>query len=219
MSTIIKAGEQNVHSVAFNFDDMAVKAGQYLDKVRAEAAQILAKTRQEAVAIRQKAEEEGRKQAQATVEKMVEQRAQELVAGQIKTLLPAVQQVIQDLHHARQTWLSHWERSGVHVAAAIAARVIRRELSREPEITLTLLREALELAAGSAQIRVHLNPQDHQSLGRHVEALFRELATAGTPELIADPQITPGGCRVETRFGVIDQQFEAQLARIEEELT
>ena len=26
----------------------------------------------------------------------------------------------------------------------------------------------------------------------------------------ADPEITPGGCRVETQFGVIDQQFEAQ---------
>ena len=36
---------------------------------------------------------------------------------------------------------------------------------------------------------------------------------------MADPEIARGGCRVETRFGTIDQQFEAQLARIEEELT
>ena len=28
----------------------------------------------------------------------------------------------------------------------------------------------------------------------------------------------PGGCRIETLHGSIDQQFEAQLARIEEEL-
>jgi flagellar biosynthesis/type III secretory pathway protein FliH len=37
--------------------------------------------------------------------------------------------------------------------------------------------------------------------------------------VVADPQVSLGGCRVETRFGVIDQQFEAQLARIEQELT
>lgn len=219
MPTIIKAGDQIIQSVAFNFDDMAVKAGQYLNKVRAEAAQVLAKAQQDAVAVRQKAEQEGHKQAQTAIEQMADRRAQDLVAAQVETLLPALRQVIQDLHHARQTWLSHWERSAVHVAAAIASRLIRRELSRSPEITLALVREAMELAAGSPQIRVHLNPQDHQSLGKQVQALFRELAAVGSPELIADPQITVGGCRVETRFGVIDQQFEAQLARIEEELT
>lgn len=218
-STIIKAGEQGVQSVAFNFDDMAVKAGQYLDKVRAEAVQILVKAKQEGATIRQKAEQEGRKQAQTSVEQQADRRAQELVAGQMQTLVPALKQVVQDLHHARQTWLAHWERTAVHVAAAIAARLIRRELSQTPEITLKLVREAMELAAGSPQIRIHLNPKDHESLGGHVQALFQELATVGKPELIADPQITAGGCRVETRFGVIDQQFEAQLARIEEELT
>ena len=38
-------------------------------------------------------------------------------------------------------------------------------------------------------------------------------------EITADATISRGGCRVETRFGTIDQQFESQLKRIEEELT
>ena len=38
-------------------------------------------------------------------------------------------------------------------------------------------------------------------------------------ELAADENISPGGCRVETEHGSIDQQIEAQLARILEELT
>ena len=37
-------------------------------------------------------------------------------------------------------------------------------------------------------------------------------------EIIAEASVSPGGCRVETRFGTIDQTFEAQLARVEEEL-
>ena len=219
MSTIIKSGDCNVHSVAFNFDDMAAKAGQYLDKVRAEAAQILAKAQRESAAIRQQAEQEGHKAGQASLEQMAQRQAQELVSAELRTLLPALRQVIQDLHYARQTWLSHWEQSAVHVAAAIAARLIRRELENKPDIPLALVREAMELAAGSAQIRVHLNPADYESLGEQVQMLLQAIAAVGTPELIADPQVTRGGCRVETRFGVIDQQFEAQLARIEEELT
>ena len=219
MPTIIKAGERQVASVPFNFDDMTARADQYLQKVRAEAARILAQARQAAAALRREAESEGRQAAQAAVAEMVRQQAQQLVAEHIKTLLPALRQVIQGLHHARHQWLAHWEQSAVHVAAAMASRVIRREVRQTPEVALTLIREALELAAGSPQIRLRLHPADCQTLGSQVQALLGELAAAGTPEVIPDPQITQGGCRVETRFGAIDQQFEAQLARIEEELT
>ena len=213
MPAIIRATDANrgTHCVAFNFDDMATQAEKYLDKVRAEAGQIVAKAQQEADAVRNKAEQEGHQAAMQAVEQVVRK--------QLATALPALKQVIQEIQHAKQAWLTHWEASAVHVTAAIAERLIRRELSRQPEITLALVREALELAAGSSQVRIHLNPDDHQAIGAQVEMLTKELSTLTTAELIADPEITLGGCRVETRFGIIDQQFEAQLKRIEEELT
>lgn len=213
MSTIIRATDRNrgIHGVAFNFDDMAARAGKYLDKVRAEASRIVAKAQEEAHAIRNRAEREGHEAGMRAVE--------QLVAEQLATVLPALKQTIQDIQHAKQAWLTHWEASGVHVSAAIARRLIRRELTRQPEIPLTLVREALELAAGSSKLRIHLNPEDHKEIGTHAQMLIDELATLTTAELVADPEITRGGCRVDTNFGVIDQQFEAQLKRIEEELT
>jgi flagellar biosynthesis/type III secretory pathway protein FliH len=36
--------------------------------------------------------------------------------------------------------------------------------------------------------------------------------------VVADESISPGGCRIETRYGEVDQQIEAQLRRIEEDL-
>lgn len=221
MTTIIKATERNsaIQAVAFNFDDMASKANQYLDKIRAEAAQILAQAKKEAIAIHQRAEQEGRKAGQNAVRETARQQAEQLVARQMQTLLPALGEAVQHLRDARQAWLTHWEKTAVHLAAAIASRLVRQELARRPEVTLTLVREALELAAGSPQIRIHLHPADHQALGPQVQSLLKELALVGSPEVLPDPQITAGGCRVETRFGVIDQQFESQLARIEEELT
>ena len=214
MSTIIRATEPGRHSpsVAFNFDDMAVRAKGYLEQVRTEADQIVAKARQEAGAIRERAEQAGREAGWQGVEQIVRE--------QLATVLPALRQVIQDIQHAKQAWLTHWEASAVHVAAAIARRLVRRELTQRPEeITLTLIREAMELAAGSSQLRIHLSPADHEAIGQRAEKLIQELSGIATAELVADPEITPGGCRVETRFGIIDQQFEAQLKRIEEELT
>ena len=213
MSTIIRATDRGCgeHCVEFNFDDMASRADNYLDTVRAEAARIVAAARREAEAIRQDAQREGHQAAMQAVEQMV--------ARQLATVLPALRQVIQDIQHAKQAWLTHWEASAVHVSAAIAGRLIRRELADQPEITLTLVREALELATGSSQLRIHLNPDDHKAIGSQVDTLVNELATLTTAEVVADDEITRGGCRVETSFGIIDQQFEAQLKRIEEELT
>ena len=216
-STIIRATDQNrgVPRVAFNFDDIAAQAKRYLDDVRAEALKIVAAAQQEAENAKRQAEAKGR----AVGAQAIEQLVQERLAQQVATLLPALRQSVTQVQHAKQAWLSHWEKAAVHVATLIAGRVIRRELSQQPEIALDLVREALELAAGSAQVRIHLHPADHQSLGPQVQTVVREFASLGTAELIADPQVTPGGCRVETQFGVIDQQIESQLARIEEELT
>ncbi|MBN2477098.1 MAG: hypothetical protein JXB62_20995 [Pirellulales bacterium] len=213
MPTIIRATNRNrgTQCVAFNFDDMALRASQYLEKVRSDARQIVSEAQQKADAVRKRAEQEGRQAALQTVEEMVRK--------QLGTVLPALRNVIEDIQHAKQAWLTHWEASAVHVAAAIAERLIRRELAATPEITLTLVREALELASGSSHLRIHVNPEDREAMGRQVEMLISELTTLTTAELVADPEISCGGCRVETDFGIIDQQFEAQLKRIEEELT
>jgi flagellar assembly protein FliH len=195
---------------AFNFDDMAVDARRYLDAVRVEAAKIVAEARAAAAAIRRQAEKEGQQAALLGVE--------EVIRKQLAGTLPALAHAVEDIRQAKQAWLAHWEACGVHVAAAIARRLIRRELIRQPEIPLALVREALELAVGSPQVSIHLNPADQQALGDQVRTLAAEMSGLGEVEIAPDAAVTPGGCRVETRFGTIDQQFETQLARVEEEL-
>jgi flagellar assembly protein FliH len=137
----------------------------------------------------------------------------------VHTTLPALDEAIRSIQRAKQSWLNHWEKNVVGLAAAIAARVIRRQLTQTPEITLQLVREALELAAGGGRLQLRLNPADYDSLGSHAKQLAARLDTLAPAEVIPDPEISPGGCRVDTEFGAVDQQIEAQLARIEEELT
>jgi len=213
MSSIIKATDRNaaIHPVAFNFNDMAEQADQYLGNVRTQAAEIVAQARQKAEAIRKQAEAEGHKAGQQAVE--------QIVRKQLATVLPALRQVVEDIQRAKQAWLTQWEKGAVHVAAAIAGRLLRKKLHNVPDITLTLVREALELAAGSSQLRIHLHPDDHKALEQDADMLAGELTGLASAEWIADPEVTRGSCRVETQFGIIDQQFESQLARIEEELT
>lgn len=213
MTSIIRATERNraTQHVPFNFEDMAVRANDYLDGIRGEARKIVARAQQEAVAIKEQARREGYRAGQ--------QQMDEIVRNQLATVLPALKQTVQDVEHARQAWLVHWEAAAVHVAAAIAGRILRREITDMPAFATGQLREALELAAGASHLRIRLNPDDHAAMAGQADVLTKEFAPLATAEILPDPDITPGGCRVETNFGSIDQQIESQLARIEEELT
>lgn len=219
MAGIIKASGKrgkNLDSghVAFNFDDMSDKAKAYLDTVRQDAGKIVTTAKGQADQVRSQAEQKGQ---QAAVQ-AAEQTVQTKVAEQMQSVLPAMQQAIEAIIHAKQAWLRQWEKSAVTVAAAIAERIVRRELSQTPQITVELVREALELAAGNDSVKVHLNPCDFDALGNEVKQLADRLSKLAPSDIISDPQVEQGGCVVKTEFGEIDQQIKSQLKRIEQEL-
>ncbi len=212
MATILRSADvqPRSHVAPMTFDDIAAGADEYLARVRAEAADITAQARAEADNIRLEAARAGCKAAMEEVEG--------LIAANLSPAVAALREVAAELQKAKQAWVMHWEADAVRLASAIAAKIIRRELRERPDITLDLVREALELAAGSPNVRLSLNPEDYKSLGLQVRTLVDAMSSLGDAEVTPDPGVSRGGCRVETRFGVIDQQIESQLKRIEEEL-
>lgn len=216
MATVIKASDSDRASQAatFNFDDMNRQAERYVADVHTRARQIVAQAEAEAAAVRRRAEDEGRAAAEKKFAAQVEVR----VAERMKVITPAVQELVAQLAQAREAWIAHWEQAAVKLAAGIAERIVRRELTRHPEISQDWLREALQLAGGSAEVRISLHPGDLAALGPQAESLAREFSRVGQAQVLADPQVSSGGCRVDTQFGVIDQRLETQLARIVEEL-
>jgi flagellar assembly protein FliH len=211
---ILRGGGDDPQVVTFSLADLHDRGDAYVAQVRQQAARAVQQARDDAEAVRKQAQEEGRQAALAAAEKSVQARLDQ----QLKTLFPALRQAVQSLHEARHAWLLSWEGNVVRLAVAIAARVIRRELSQTPEITLDLVRESLELAAGSGSIKVLLHPGDHAALGEQVKKLAGEIARLAPAEIVADASVEPGGCRVLTEFGEVDQRIASQLTRIEEEL-
>ena len=187
-------------AVSFSFADMRGQANDYLGTVRAEAAKIVQQAHQQAEQIRRQAEIAGRKAAEAAAERVLDDK----VGKRMQTLLPALEQLVREINDTKGELLAHWERSAVKVSTAIAERIIRRELAHEPQITLDLIAESLRLATGSAEIKLHVSPSDYENLGTQIQRLAATLAQLAPSEIVADPNISPGGCRVETQFGEID---------------
>ncbi|HEY2251786.1 MAG TPA: FliH/SctL family protein [Planctomycetaceae bacterium] len=213
-------------ATAFNFDDMRRQCDEYVSRARQQGEQLLARSTTEAEEIRRRAHAEGLAAGQrdglATAQQLIESRAAEIAAQQtqdrLRTALPAFQALAKSLEIERDRWISHWEKSAVELCATIAEKILRHELSRQPELAVEIIQEALQLAAGQLQLKLRLHPADIEVL--HVagqEALSR-LASMGQAELVPDESITRGGCQIETRHGVIDARLETQLERITLEL-
>jgi flagellar assembly protein FliH len=198
----------------FNFSDLGDRADAYLEQVRQQAQTLLENARQEAEQIHARAKEEGRQAALAAAEASLKKH----VATQLQRVLPALESAGDLLLQANGKWQQEWNRRLVELATAIASRVIRREVRSDVNITLTWVREALELGMASPTLELRLHPDDHQLLAERAEQLTARLAKAGTVRVIADDTIPRGGCRVHSDFGVIDQTVEAQLQRIAMEL-
>jgi len=219
MATIIKSGKEftsghDVRTAVFNLTDMSDQANQYLGGVRQQAAQLVAEANRESEEIRQRAKAAGREAAMREVEKNIQQQ----IARQLSTVLPAIEKLVQTLDLSQQAWHAEWEQGVVRLATAIAARVIRREVQQTPQITLEWISESLQLITSQRKLTVRLHPEDYAALRNEVETLAAQLRGLAPTEIVADQDVSRGGCRLDAESGSIDQQIESQLKRIEEEL-
>lgn len=102
------------------------------------------------------------------------------------------------------------ERLLVMLAMTVARQLVRRELKTEPGQVVAAVREAVSaLPNASRAIQVHLHPED-AALVR--AALDLNSNTAGPWEIVEDPVLTRGGCRVAAEDSHIDATVENRLA-------
>ena len=95
-------------------------------------------------------------------------------------------------------------------AIELARQIVRSELAGRPELVASVAIEALDtllLSARHITLRVH--PDDHTLVAT---GAADDLAARGA-RLIADVNITRGGCVVESDLGVIDASIEARWHR------
>ena len=161
---------------------------------------------------------DGEMKAMIDYAEKVQREAEIQLGTQLETLLPALQTMIDRLESAKQSFLQHWEQNAVKVVQAIAERVIDRQLPELADVSLRLLREALELGTGSTSVRIRLNKADYETLKPQIDLLIQEMTRSVQTEIVPDVSVSPGGCILETPQGTIDNRIESRIARIEQEL-
>ena len=99
----------------------------------------------------------------------------------------------------------------LNLSLAIANQVLREALAIRPELILAVVRQVLgDLPRGTQRAHLLLSPSD-ATLVR--EKLGERLAQTGV-QVVEDPQIRAGGCRVETPECDVDATLERRWQRV-----
>ena len=102
------------------------------------------------------------------------------------------------------------------LAPAIARRLVRRELKADPAQIMAVVQQAAAVLPGaSRRVRLFVNPEDAAIVKEHMTALPDH---SGAWQLIEDPALMRGGCRIETEHSRIDASVERRLAAIAAEI-
>jgi flagellar assembly protein FliH len=118
---------------------------------------------------------------------------------------------VEDLSSLRARLRRQAEADLVHLAVAIARRILRRELSLDPEAIAGLVHAALQRLAGQEIARVRVHPE----LAVAVRTALAEGQGAQAAEVVADARLEVGAVIFETERGNLDASVETQLAEIE----
>ncbi|MFH1982239.1 MAG: FliH/SctL family protein [Pseudomonadota bacterium] len=110
------------------------------------------------------------------------------------------------------------EAVAVELAMAIARKVVHVEISTNPDIVVSVIRDALTRVVDQERIRIHVNPSDIALVTGAVDEFAGRVKSLDTVIFEPDGAVSPGGCRIVTNFGEVDAGIGTQLAMIEEAL-
>jgi flagellar assembly protein FliH len=143
-----------------------------------------------------------------------EQAAREAERLRTDTQIAKLAGTIAELSSLRAEMLRRAEQDVVRLALAIAERIVRREVQVDRQLLLTMAETAARKLANSPVINIHMHPDDLLSA-----TSGRGAASADGPiRMLADANMAPGGCLVQSVFGTIDVGIDAQMREIARQL-
>ncbi len=115
-----------------------------------------------------------------------------------------------ELQDLRAGFLARSENDVVHLAVAIAGRILGQAIDHDPALVVQMARHALARLAEPMVATIQMRPEALDALPEAETSAF----ATGPVRFEAAPQLLPGACVVQTVRGTIDISLDAQLKEI-----
>ena len=121
-------------------------------------------------------------------------------------------ELVEKFARERERYLQAIEQEVVHLALAVAARILRREAQMDPLLLTGAVRVALGQLAATSEIRLRV-PAKEADMWKETIALLPKLNVK--PLVAADEGMLLGECVIESKVGTVDLGVRSQLGEIE----
>ncbi len=146
--------------------------------------------------------EEGHKRAFEEHSKMIQDNINEM--SKIVTTLKNMKKDMSSFNEAHLIQLLF------HMASKLA--VDHLEYDQQPLVEV--IRQSVELAQGEENITLHLSDKQMKFIEDLQSQKKVEFDFMDKVKLVANPEITPGGCIIETNYGEVDARVEQRIEKL-----
>lgn len=226
---VLKAANTPTDAVPFNefsLVDIEREAAALLEGAKRRAAAIIEHARVEGEKERKQAEQQGfdegrraghadgfRQGREEGKQQAIEEHAQKL--GELAEVLDGV---LRAFNAEREQLAARAGSEVPHLAVAIAGRIVKRAGAYDPNVCIANATAALRLVMRAHDVKLNVHPDDFASIKTLLPELKRKWPALTHVDLVEDPNLARGGCRVHTEGGLVDADLQTQLDRIAADL-
>lgn len=178
------------------------QAAETIEKARREAEKLLEQAEQEAEELKAKAQQQGY------------QDGLQQAAGEAEKIRRQAREVLQQAEEIRRQTLEQMEQEILNLAVEIAEKFVAAQLKLDPEMTVEVAKEAVQLVKDREQVIIYVNPGEVNIYMQKKEELKQALPEHTALNIIADPQVKPGGCLINTEQGMVDATADSRWQEI-----
>ena len=154
--------------------------------------------------------EKGKKEAEERYKKL-----ENILKKDFQEKIQSINTFLKNLEKESKELILNMDKEVLNLALNIAQKLILKEIERDPEISLRLIKEALNYIAEGTELNIKVNPEEYKFLE---ENLLKYISPSQKIKLIPDESISKGGIFIETSLGVIDATFEKRWKKLLETL-
>lgn len=106
------------------------------------------------------------------------------------------------------------EQKIIDIAIHTAEKIIKQEVNKEPEIFLSIVKEAIKETKSQSTISIYLHPKNYTNILKQKKELANVLDGETKVLIFIDQEIEEDGCMINHAFGQIDASIHTQLDQI-----
>lgn len=138
----------------------------------------------------------------------------EEAAQAFESRIQQANQIVEQAGQVLKEKVKESEQVVLDLALTCAGKIMKTELSQQPEAYLPLVRGAIEEVQMQPEIVIYVHPDQYAVLQGQREELHEAVRHTTDLSIYAKGELPPFTCRVESPFGIIDAGIDTQLTEL-----